>query len=409
MSEDYPRRRSDGPPSMPPTPPGRPTPPMPPTAPAPSSLPLRSTPPKSPTPPMPGRRRAAPTASRRGGSVGRSGRGGGRGRLAGLVLLVCVAVVVGVVMTHSSSGGGSPQGLAATDGTASPTSTAVSAVAGGAGPGAASSSAGASGPSSPSSSRSSGTPTKAAATSKASTGSHPAVAGKRTMTLVNHLNQTIWPAIAADPNHPVEATGWVLAPGASLTFAIPDHWDVRLWARVGCTFNSAGKGDCLSGGCGSFQCGRTWGQFPSTLAEFNLNAWNGMDFYDVSLVEGNNLPMWINSSGGSSQDKVNANGCSPAGCTRDANATCPSVMQRVRDGRVVACLSACLVYKTDQTCCTGAYAPRAKCVPSSWPTDSAAVFKKAEPFAYSYVNDDATSVLTCSGECDYRVTWGVSP
>ncbi|MER6536870.1 hypothetical protein ABT215_24320 [Streptomyces sp900105755] len=25
------------------------------------------------------------------------------------------------------------------------------------------------------------------------------------------------------------------------------------------------------------------------------------------------------------------------------------------------------------------------------------------------LNDDATSVLTRSGECGYRVTWGVSP
>lgn len=229
------------------------------------------------------------------------------------------------------------------------------------------------------------------------------------MTLVNHLSETIWPAIAADPVHPISATGWVLPPGGSLSFLIPDHWDVRLWARVGCNFDAAGNGSCLSGGCGSFQCGRTWGEFPSTLGEFNLNAWNGMDFYDVSLVEGNNLPMWINSYGGTSQDKIDANGCSAAGCTRDANATCTSSLQRVRDGRIVACLSACLVFKTDLTCCTGAYAPRPKCVPSSWPVDSAAVFKKAEPFAYSYVDDDATSVLTCSGECDYRVTWGVSP
>jgi hypothetical protein len=207
----------------------------------------------------------------------------------------------------------------------------------------------------------------------------------------------------------VEATGWVLRPGASLSFAVPDHWDVRIWARTGCSFDAAGNGHCLTGDCGRFQCGSTWGEFPSTLGEFNLNAWNGMDFYDVSLVEGNNLPMWINSYGGSSRDKLDANGCSAAGCTRDANATCPTKLQRVRGGRVVACLSACLVFRTDQTCCTGAYAARPQCVPSSWPVDSAAVFKKAEPFAYSYVNDDATSVLTCSGECGYRVTWGVSP
>jgi hypothetical protein len=226
--------------------------------------------------------------------------------------------------------------------------------------------------------------------------------------MVNRLSQTIWPAIAADPAHPISATGWVLPPGQSLTIEIPDHWDVRMWARTGCSFDSAGNGSCVTGGCGKFQCGSTWGEFPSTLAEFNLNAWNGMDFYDVSLVEGNNLPMWVNSWGGSSQDKIDANGCSAAGCTQNANTMCPTKLQRVANGQVVACLSACLVFNTAQTCCTGAYAPRADCVPSSWPIDSAAVFKKAEPFAYSYVNDDATSVLTCSGECDYRVTWGVS-
>jgi hypothetical protein len=233
--------------------------------------------------------------------------------------------------------------------------------------------------------------------------------GKRTVTLVNRLDQTIWPAIAADPNHPVEATGWVLKPGASHSFTVPDHWDVRVWARTGCSFDSAGNGHCVTGDCGHFQCGSTWGEFPSTLAEFNLNAWNGMDFYDVSLVEGNNLPMWINSYGGSSRDRIDANGCSAAGCTKDANATCPAELQRIRGGKVVACLSACLVFKTDRTCCEGAYAARPQCVPSSWPIDSAAVFKKAEPFAYSYVNDDETSVLTCSGECGYRITWGVSP
>ncbi|MFJ9249710.1 thaumatin family protein [Streptomyces sp. NPDC101776] len=251
-------------------------------------------------------------------------------------------------------------------------------------------------------------PRVSASPSRAAGQPRTAAAGKRTVTLVNRLDRTIWPAIAADPEHPVEATGWVLKPGAGLSFAVPDHWDVRVWARTGCSFDAAGDGHCTTGDCGRFQCGSTWGEFPSTLAEFNLNAWNGMDFYDVSLVEGNNLPMWINSYGGSSSDRIDANGCSAAGCTRDANATCPTVLRRVRGGRVVACLSACLVFKTDKTCCTGAYAARPQCVPSSWPVDSAAVFKKAEPFAYSYVDDDATSVLTCSGECGYRITWGVS-
>lgn len=56
--------------------------------------------------------------------------------------------------------------------------------------------------------------------------------------------------------------------------------------------------------------------------------------------------------------------------------------------------------------CRGSWAPRSRCLPAQWPIDSAAVFKRAEPFAYSYVNDDATSVFTCSGLCDYRITFG---
>jgi hypothetical protein len=228
--------------------------------------------------------------------------------------------------------------------------------------------------------------------------------------MVNALSQTIWPAIAADPEHPVSATGWKLLPGASVTIVIPDHWDVRVWARTGCVFDGTGAGHCVTGDCaGHFQCGRTWGQFPDTLAEFNLNAWQGMDFYDVSLVEGNNLPMYVNYSGGKTPDPLSPTGCSKAGCTRDANATCPPALQRVHDGAVVACLSSCLALGGDQMCCTGKWSSRTACDPTRWPVDSAAVFKKAEPFAYSYVDDDATSVLTCSGECDYRITWGVSP
>ncbi|MER7186250.1 thaumatin family protein [Streptomyces hyaluromycini] len=324
------------------------------------------------------------------------------------VVLTCLALVTGVVLARMHTGPASDRRTTTAGPAATPRTTAAATPL--ASPsrkpspsGSASASAAPHAGTSPSAKAS---PSRRAAQQPTAAAKAP---GKRTITLVNRLDQTIWPAIAADPKHPVEATGWVLRPGASLSFTIPDHWDVRLWARTGCSFDAAGDGTCLSGGCGHFQCGSTWGEFPSTLAEFNLNAWNGMDFYDVSQVEGYNLPMWINSYGGTSTDKVDSNGCTAAGCVKDTIATCPKKLQRVRDGHVVACLSACLVFNTDQTCCTGAYAARPQCVPSSWPVDSAAVFKAADPNAYSYVNDDATSVFTCSGECGYRVTWGVSP
>ena len=104
-------------------------------------------------------------------------------------------------------------------------------------------------------------------------------AGSRLVTFVNRMQQTIWVAASPDPGQPLAATGWVLP------------------AR----------------------------QIPATLAEYDMDAWDNLDFYDVSMV------------------------------------------------------------------------------------DYAAVFKRAEPYAYSYVDDDATSVFTCSGYCDYRITFGITP
>jgi hypothetical protein len=83
---------------------------------------------------------------------------------------------------------------------------------------------------------------------------------------------------------------------------------------------------------------------------------------------------------------------------------CPTALKVGGGG----CESPCGVFGTDQYCCRGEWAPRDKCLPAQWPVDYAAIFKKAEPFAYSYVDDDATSTFTCAGECGYRITWGTS-
>ena len=233
-------------------------------------------------------------------------------------------------------------------------------------------------------------------------------AGTRLITFVNLTAQTIWPAAEADPKQPLASTGWVLAPGASVSFAMPDHWNGRLWGRTGCSFDAAGSGHCVTGDCaGRFQCGSAGSVPPETLAEFDLDAWDGMDFYDVNL-DGFNLPMWINHTGGTTPDKMTANGCIPAGCVSNLLNTCPSVLQDKVGGTEVGCLTACDVLNTDQYCCRGQWSSRAACIPTQWPVDYAAIFKKAEPAAYSYVYDDATSVYTCSGGCNYRITFGVS-
>ena len=227
----------------------------------------------------------------------------------------------------------------------------------------------------------------------------------RRVTFVNRTTQKIWVAGWQQTAKPaLTRSGWVLAAGKSLTITVADKWNGRFWGRTGCTFNAAGKGHCVTGDCaGVFQC-KGYGGIPASLAEFNFNAWQHLDFYDVSLVDGSNLPMWINHTGGSTKDAISTKGCVAAGCTKAV--PCPKKL--VVDGGA-GCESPCAKLGGDQYCCAGKWAPRSECDPTKWPVDYAAIFKKAEPFAYSYVDDDATSTFTCKGRCDYKITFGLSP
>lgn len=153
------------------------------------------------------------------------------------VLFTCLALVTGVVLARMQSGPASAHRAVAADPSAMPRTTATATPLSSSSPN-----------TSPSRSASPhATPRTSPSVTASRTAKQPTTAaqtpGKRTITLINRLNQTIWPAIAADPKHPVEATGWVLRPGASLSFAIPDHWDVRLWARTGCSFDAEVKND----------------------------------------------------------------------------------------------------------------------------------------------------------------------
>jgi len=229
------------------------------------------------------------------------------------------------------------------------------------------------------------------------------------VTFANATSQTIWVAAAPSAATPLAATGWVLPAGQTVTISTPNNLNTRFWGRTGCSFNSAGTGHCQTGDCGGlFQC-KGWGTIPATLAEVNFDAWDNLDFYDISMVDGSNLPMYMNitRSSGGTKDKISNTGCVAAGCTRPVS--CPSALQVKAGGSVVGCISACARLGGDQYCCRGQWASRAACNPARWPVDYAKVFKTAEPYAYSYVDDDATSVFTCSGTCDYRITFGLTP
>uniref|UniRef100_A0A0D3HB57 Thaumatin-like protein n=1 Tax=Oryza barthii TaxID=65489 RepID=A0A0D3HB57_9ORYZ len=142
---------------------------------------------------------------------------------------------------------------------------------------------------------------------------------------------------------------------------------------------------------------------PATLAEFTLDGSGGLDFYDVSLVDGYNLPVLVEPSssgggGGGGGSLTSAATCAAAGCAADLNAMCPA---ELRAGGGAACRSACDAFGRPEFCCSGAFANPSTCRPTAY----SQVFKSACPRSYSYAFDDPTSTFTCSGGPDYTLTF----
>jgi hypothetical protein len=248
-------------------------------------------------------------------------------------------------------------------------------------------------------------PNASGAAAASGPGSVQTAAAARTVTFVNSTDEMIW--VAATPGATSGATGWKLPAGKSVSIRVSNKYNGRIWGRTGCRFGAGGHGKCQTGDCGAlFQC-RGWGQIPATLAEFDMDSYDHLDFYDVSMVDGSNLPMYINTVGGKTKDKINARGCEQGrGCT--TTVVCPKALQVRAGGAIVACISPCARFGTDRYCCRGQFAKG--CSPArTWPIDYAKLFKRAEPYAYAWSGDDPTSVFTCSGGCSYRIVFGVTP
>ncbi|XVF59783.1 hypothetical protein PTKIN_Ptkin07bG0303800 [Pterospermum kingtungense] len=222
-----------------------------------------------------------------------------------------------------------------------------------------------------------------------------------TFTIVNKCSYTVWPGVLTGAGTtPISPTGFIIQPGQSTSISVPTSWSGRVWGRTLCTEDSSGKFSCLTGDCGSstLECSGDGAIPPATLAEFTLNGAGGLDFYDVSLVDGYNLPMMVTPHGGTGGN------CTSAGCAADLNGDCPSELKVVDGSDGVACKSACVAFGDAQYCCSGAYATPDTCKPSSY----SQFFKTACPTAYSYAYDDGTSTFTCAG-ADYAITFCPSP
>ncbi|GFQ02157.1 thaumatin-like protein [Phtheirospermum japonicum] len=209
-----------------------------------------------------------------------------------------------------------------------------------------------------------------------------------TFTITNNCPHTIWPGTLAGAGTPqLVTTGFQLDSGQSVAIPNVPSWSGRIWARTGCTFDATGAGSCLTGDCGGrLECNGMGATPPASLFEITLG--DEKDFYDVSIVDGYNLPLVATPQGVQG-------GCNVTGCVADINMGCPKELQVTgvdeNERGVIGCKSACEAFGLDQYCCSGEFASPTTCKPSFY----SGMFKRACPRAYSYAYDDGTSTFTC--------------
>ncbi|KAI9668635.1 MAG: hypothetical protein M1831_001074 [Alyxoria varia] len=197
------------------------------------------------------------------------------------------------------------------------------------------------------------------------------------------------------------------------------------------------------------------GEVPTSLAEFTLDTGSGQTFYDISLVDGYNLPMAIvlrplhNSSFEAIPPSLTSPSCigSPGELapspfdpyssgsflgtnasdplpfdtkvtTQQVSSWCPSNLEvhalpappsgvyTYPDGNVQRpsfdpCYSACARFSQPRDCCTGSFGSPSTCSPSAY---SKAV-KGVCPDAYSYAFDDQTSTFIVPAGAGFEVVF----
>jgi hypothetical protein len=321
----------------------------------------------------------------------------------------------------------------------------------------------------------------------------PSSNGSRTFTFQNHCGYDVWvggegnpvaPPVACSAGCPADsvcntanqlctyvvpsASNWEVAPGQSMALDLPPAWGGRFWPRTECT-TANGHTTCATGDCaGNLECPvGVGGAPPATLAEFTVTTpSHGSDFYDVSDVDGSNVPLSIAPTPGTFDPTPPPGAnvpyyCQTPGCTSNCGSlpacpwnlpsTCPAELQDNDPGHYVGCRSAnqvCAVDPSNPTLdcaneddlygCTGggpngvsgscysegasatccgcpSWSPPGACqstnprwTPPSRPGTYAQVLKNACPTAYSFPYDDLTSTFTCQGSSSANTSYTIT-
>ncbi|KAJ0609065.1 putative protein kinase RLK-Pelle-DLSV family [Helianthus annuus] len=198
-----------------------------------------------------------------------------------------------------------------------------------------------------------------------------------TISVINDCGFTVWPGISGIPDWPeisrnpaLNITGFELAQGKTRTLQTPEEWHGQIWGRTGCTFNESGHLSCKTGDCGSgeMECNGRSATSPVTLAEFKATRFKDY-YYDVSLIDGYNLPMTMEATGGSVNSLLS---CMKTGCLDDLNKRCPTELMLEGGG---GCQSPCQVSDKLEYCCNSPF--------SCKPTPYSRLFNSACPRSYS--------------------------
>ncbi|KAL1208912.1 Pathogenesis-related protein R major form [Cardamine amara subsp. amara] len=188
-----------------------------------------------------------------------------------------------------------------------------------------------------------------------------------TITVRNNCPYVVWAAGTPGGGKRLETGGiWTVN-------ANPGTVQARIWGRTDCNFDASGRGSCRTGDCGGLLECTSYGQPPNTLAEYALTQYANQDFYDISVIDGFNIPMEFSSASGN---------CKVIRCTADIIKDCPDELRKDN-----ACNGPCPMFRREEDCCN----VNKNC----GPTPLSSFFKQRCPDVYTYPNDGQTGQFAC--------------
>jgi hypothetical protein len=273
----------------------------------------------------------------------------------------------------------------------------------------------------------------------------------RTIKITNKCPKKIWIGTYGQNYLPGNG-GFEMSSNTTTNLTVPSNWTAgRIWGRTNCKPGPNGQLVCETGDCnGQLHCTVT-GTPPASLAEFTLSSDPTVpDYYDLSLVDGYNLPISISPIAGSYQNVNNPDlgrfNCGAPKCKPFDMSKCPDELL-INGAGGTYCASICTAVNNpssvvnpsylqginkDLVCCSCGCGPDCgcsdvnckygcspydnnptnlggKCYVQQWPLSSTnkqynQIFKEQCPDAYSWQFDDISSTYQCSN-ADYEVTF----